>query len=544
VAKVEEVVPTLGFDQEAKGRILASLTSRLNGLRSAGKGKMLDVQESFPIEALLSSPTVLELEGMGDDDDKAFLIGLLLIRLFEIRAIEGNRDELKHLLVIEEAHRILTNVARSSNQEQADPRGKAVESFTNLLSEIRSYGQGVVISDQVPTRLAPDVLKNTNLKICHRIVSGDDREILGKTMAMSERQIGALNSLTTDKIRNMNQAVVFSGELDDAPILVEVKYAKPPVTEDVRSGRAVIQRAVAGFNANTLRLLRSTVACQGICDRGSESADAARALETRNFEGLHNVLQKDPECSTARRALDVESCRSAVAKLAVSFIENPRTVETLWRDVCAAAAAHRRNGMDEHRLQRCLAVRAAAWISDRRGAQAGWSYAQTTQFEAALRTLLLTLADGTGQITATASFREASDQFRRVAAELHARTFSPYPRCEQICSQGALPTCLYRFGAADELAADVMKPAREKVASLVRSTEGKEELWSEAVKAGCRIIAVPNDVDDEGSRGAVEQSLIRASLCVAQQLLSSAPNVHARDADFALDGFLKQRQNV
>ena len=153
VSKVEEVVPTLGFDPEATGRILASLTSRLNGLRSGGKGRMLDVQQSFAIEDLLQHPTVLELEGMGDDDDKAFLIGLLLIRLFEYRSKHGNKS-IQHLLVIEEAHRLLTNVSRNTNQEQSDPRGKAVETFTNLLSEIRAYGQGIIIADQVPTKLA------------------------------------------------------------------------------------------------------------------------------------------------------------------------------------------------------------------------------------------------------------------------------------------------------------------------------------------------------------------------------------------------------
>ena len=86
---------------------------------------MLDVQQSFAIEDLLQHPTVLELEGMGDDDDKAFLIGLLLIRLFEYTSKHGNKS-IQHLLVIEEAHRLLTNVSRNTNQEQSDPRGEAV----------------------------------------------------------------------------------------------------------------------------------------------------------------------------------------------------------------------------------------------------------------------------------------------------------------------------------------------------------------------------------------------------------------------------------
>ncbi len=61
----------------------------------------------------------------------------------------------------------------------------AVESFSNLLAEIRAYGQGIVVLDQVPTKLAPDVIKNTNLKIAHRIVDEADRKVLAGSMAMS-----------------------------------------------------------------------------------------------------------------------------------------------------------------------------------------------------------------------------------------------------------------------------------------------------------------------------------------------------------------------
>ena len=90
--------------------------------------------------------------------------------------------------MVEEAHRLLTNVPRNIDQEQADPRGKAVETFTNLLSEIRAYNQGVIIADQIPGRLAPDVLKNTNLKVAHRIVSGEDRADSAKRCQSTRRR--------------------------------------------------------------------------------------------------------------------------------------------------------------------------------------------------------------------------------------------------------------------------------------------------------------------------------------------------------------------
>ena len=67
---------------------------------------------------------------------------------------------LQHLLVIEEAHRLLKNIdTERSSENTGNPKGKALEHFTNMIAEMRSYGQGVIIAEQIPTKLAPDVIK-------------------------------------------------------------------------------------------------------------------------------------------------------------------------------------------------------------------------------------------------------------------------------------------------------------------------------------------------------------------------------------------------
>ena len=140
----------------------AALRTRLGSLRIGGKGRMLDVQRSLPIAALLGAPVILELEGMGDDDDKAFVMGLLMIRLAEHRrATAATRRPAPHGGRRGGAPAAGEPGARRGEAE-ADARGKAVETFTNLLSEVRAYGQGVIVVDQVPIKLAPDVIKNTS----------------------------------------------------------------------------------------------------------------------------------------------------------------------------------------------------------------------------------------------------------------------------------------------------------------------------------------------------------------------------------------------
>ena len=79
------------------------------------------------MNALLNHNTIFELEGLADDSDKAFCVGLLIIFINEYRQIsqemlDMNRT-LSHILVIEEAHRLLKNVStEKSSEDLAIPR--------------------------------------------------------------------------------------------------------------------------------------------------------------------------------------------------------------------------------------------------------------------------------------------------------------------------------------------------------------------------------------------------------------------------------------
>ena len=77
-----------------------------------------------------------------------------------------------------------------------NPKGKAVESFCNLIAEMRSYGQGVIVAEQIPTKIAPDVIKNTNTKIIHRLVSLDDQIAVGTGLGLEEYECRYLNQLS------------------------------------------------------------------------------------------------------------------------------------------------------------------------------------------------------------------------------------------------------------------------------------------------------------------------------------------------------------
>ena len=193
--KIDVIVDNMGYHQEVQSNVKAALQARVYSLMIGGKGAMLNTPRSVPIEELLNRPVVMELEDLGDDETKSFVIGILLVQLYEYRKslmTKGSKS-LSHILMVEEAHRLLKNVSEAG--EGGNTRAKSVEFFCNLLAEIRTFGQGILIADQIPTKLAPDTIKNTNLKIVHRTVAQEDRETIGRAMNMSPTQIEYLSSL-------------------------------------------------------------------------------------------------------------------------------------------------------------------------------------------------------------------------------------------------------------------------------------------------------------------------------------------------------------
>ena len=171
---------------------------------------------------LLDGPAVLEMNAIGDDEQKAFFIGLILLMLYEhylALGVQTGRVALKHVTVIEEAHRLLQNVSQEQSPDFANPRGKAVQTFSNIIAEIRAYGEGFIIVEQSPVKLTPDVLKNTNLKLIHRVISGDDRDALTGAMPLDERQQHVLVGLPK------GQVVAFTSGMD-RPVLLRVPETK------------------------------------------------------------------------------------------------------------------------------------------------------------------------------------------------------------------------------------------------------------------------------------------------------------------------------
>ena len=127
----------------------------------------------------------------------------------------GNPD-IRHVIFIEEAHNLIGPESEEQSGADADPKQAATAFVVKMLAEVRALKEGIVIADQLPTVMAQEVLKNTGLKLGLRITSGDDRALLGSTMAASGLQLEQMSTFA------VGQALIFYEKLK-RPFTMRIK---------------------------------------------------------------------------------------------------------------------------------------------------------------------------------------------------------------------------------------------------------------------------------------------------------------------------------
>lgn len=141
--------------RKVNGREANWMASTLRALGSLTYGPMAEtVCSASPddISALLERNVVLELDAL-TDADKVFLVEALLLYIHHLRLAQGGREQLKHVILVEEAHHVFLKA------KQETSGGEPITDV--LLREIRELGEAVVLVDQHPSQIAVTALGNT-----------------------------------------------------------------------------------------------------------------------------------------------------------------------------------------------------------------------------------------------------------------------------------------------------------------------------------------------------------------------------------------------
>lgn len=222
--KVSDVIiEERGYDKEVSNNLRAAMRTRISSLLRGWKADMFSGKSDS--ESIFNSPCLVNLDGISRNSDKALIMALLMQQLREYRASLYASDSsyrndlsqgdcLKHFTILEEAHRILAEDNGNSGAGTSSHQ-MALEMFSDLITEVRSYGEGLMIVDQSPSKLMRDVIKNTNVKIIHRISPKDDREAVSSCMGLRSDQEAMIATLEKGN-------AIISSEKDDAAVWVSV----------------------------------------------------------------------------------------------------------------------------------------------------------------------------------------------------------------------------------------------------------------------------------------------------------------------------------
>ncbi len=214
--------------------IRAALKARIESFKRGWRLKLLNKasprKSAKDWSELFNRPTIINLTSLTSDEDKAFFMAIILMFVYEYRQELSEMSDdavvnvaprmsaygLKNLLVIEEAHRVLGRSEGAVAAFAAAPKQKVSEMFSNMISEVRAYGQGILIADQIPGRLNEDAVKNTNLKIVHKLVAADDRRSMSTALNLWDNQERIISDL------KVGEALVRC-DMDDEAYMVKVK---------------------------------------------------------------------------------------------------------------------------------------------------------------------------------------------------------------------------------------------------------------------------------------------------------------------------------
>ncbi len=265
-----DVVRDIGYGDEVTRDVRGYVDVRLSSLRHGSPGRFFEGGHPIEVGQLLRQNVVFEIEDLGDDRDKAFLMGTVIVRLVEHLRVREHfrqraRDDpgpprLRHVTVIEEAHRLLRR------PEALEPAAHAVELFASLLAEVRAYGEGIVVAEQIPSKLIPDVIKNTSVKVMHRLPALDDRHAVGATMNLTDVQSEYVVAMPR------GAAAVFTEEMDH-PALVRIPYGEKRESDE-------------GLRDDPPLARRFSAACGPLC--------LNRACTLREMRRAQRQLEDDP----------------------------------------------------------------------------------------------------------------------------------------------------------------------------------------------------------------------------------------------------------
>lgn len=182
---IEPTAKKMSFSDIVATDLQGSLQSVISGLITGTNSLIYLNGPRLAPHILFNEPVVIELQEIADESERAFCLGSILLSLSHYAKKRGNSEQLKHVVLIDDAHRLFESDAKINSF------------FKNILSEIGAYGEGIVFSSQLPASLNSSILSNTGVKVIHRLTRSEDLNALSGAGFLSDSQKRDITTFAT-----------------------------------------------------------------------------------------------------------------------------------------------------------------------------------------------------------------------------------------------------------------------------------------------------------------------------------------------------------
>lgn len=167
---VETYMEKNPYGSEAQANLIQALKNRINVFNNEKVQNVFKLTDNLPkwvIRWLNGENIFLDLS-MCNKYTKMLIVNAIF-QLIRTITKDSEFEELKYLIVIDEAHAILEKPI-TTNSDDADfiMKEQMAKIFSELLKEYRSRGVGFIIIDQSPARLFDDVASQPSIKVLFR----------------------------------------------------------------------------------------------------------------------------------------------------------------------------------------------------------------------------------------------------------------------------------------------------------------------------------------------------------------------------------------
>ncbi len=196
---------TAGFVESAQNRLKETITPMR---------EMFDCDKGFPLEDLLDKTIIFELDGLLSEN-QLFLSTLLMRFIFEYRLHNKHRGQLRHIILFDEGKMIY-------DRNRDNIEGLGPNEITQFTSQIREFGEGLVVADQMPIVLSESIKSNVYTTICMSQSGGRNIQEMAKATDLKPEQIPLLTQLISDKNTNRFEAIVRMSGKWTRPFIIEI----------------------------------------------------------------------------------------------------------------------------------------------------------------------------------------------------------------------------------------------------------------------------------------------------------------------------------